>query len=73
MKLTTRQRQIVSDIAAGLTNKEIAAHLRLRETTIKWHIARMMRQAGAANRASLVEMFYREGPREERGQDPSDL
>jgi DNA-binding NarL/FixJ family response regulator len=71
MKLTTRQRQIVKDIAAGLTNKEIAAHLGRRETTIKWHVARMMRQAGAPNRASLVEMFHRDRADEDRGEGSS--
>lgn len=66
MNLTTRQRQILKDIAAGLTNKEIAAHLGLRETTVKWHIARLMRQAGAPNRASLVEVFHRERADQDR-------
>jgi DNA-binding NarL/FixJ family response regulator len=72
MKLTTRRTQIVKDIAAGLTNKEIAAHLGLRETTIKWHIARMMRQASASNRASLVEMFHRERADENRRGESSE-
>jgi DNA-binding NarL/FixJ family response regulator len=60
VKFTRREREIVRDIAAGLTNKEIANHLRLRETTVKWYIARMLRRTGAANRAALVELFHRE-------------
>lgn len=61
MKLGRRELEIIRDIAAGLTNKEIAAHLDLRETTVKWYVARMMRSAGVPNRAALVQIFHREG------------
>ena len=60
MKLSRRERQVLQEIAAGRTNKEIAAHLGLRETTVKWYVARMLRATGAANRAALVEILHRE-------------
>ena len=60
MKFNRREREILLEIAAGLTNKEIAGRLGLRETTVKWYIARMLRSSGATNRAALVEMLHHE-------------
>lgn len=60
MKFSRREREILGEIAAGLTNKEIAGRLGLRETTVKWYIARMLRSTGATNRAALVEILHRE-------------
>lgn len=40
--LTTRQRQLVSLVAQGLTNKEIASQLNLSEFSAKNHLHRIM-------------------------------
>lgn len=58
--LTRREQQLVPFIARGLTNKEIAAQLNLSEQTIKNHIHRMMRKAGAENRLSIVDRCFTE-------------
>lgn len=54
--LTYRQRQLVSLVARGLTNKEIAANLNLSEFTVKNHIHRIMKQVHAGNRQEAVDV-----------------
>jgi len=53
--LTIRQQQLISLVAKGLTNKEIALRLNLSQFTIKNHIHRIMRQMEAVNRHEAVE------------------
>lgn len=53
--LTLRQRQLVSLVAKGLTNKEIASHLNLSEFTVKNHLHRIMKQVDAGSRHEAVE------------------
>jgi DNA-binding NarL/FixJ family response regulator len=53
--LTPRQQQLVSFLARGLTNKEIAAHLNLSEFTVKNHVHRIMRQLNADSRYAAVQ------------------
>jgi DNA-binding NarL/FixJ family response regulator len=53
--LTIRQQQLISLVAKGLTNKEIASHLNLSEFTIKNHIHRIMKQVEAVSRSKAVE------------------
>ncbi len=48
--LTRRQRELMSLVAMGLSNKEIAANLNLSEFTVKNHIYRVMKQVDAQNR-----------------------
>jgi DNA-binding NarL/FixJ family response regulator len=52
--LTIRQQQLVSLVAKGLTNKEIASQLNLSEFTIKNHIHRIMKQVEAESRHEVV-------------------
>jgi DNA-binding NarL/FixJ family response regulator len=54
--LTYRQRQLMSLVARGLTNKEIAANLNLSEFTVKNHIHRVMKQIHAENRQEAVDV-----------------
>jgi DNA-binding NarL/FixJ family response regulator len=58
--LTQRQRQLMSLVAMGLSNKEIAANLNLSEFTVKNHIYRVMRQVDAQTRHEAVALI-REG------------
>ena len=53
--LTPRQQQLVSFLARGLTNKEIAANLNLSEYTVKNHVHRIMRQLNAESRYAAVQ------------------
>jgi len=52
---TRREQQLLPLLAQGLTNKEIALQLHLSEQTIKNHVHRMMRKAGASDRLAVVE------------------
>jgi DNA-binding NarL/FixJ family response regulator len=52
--LTIRQQQLISLVAQGLTNKEIAFRLNLSEYTIKNHIHRIMKQVEAVSRSEAV-------------------
>ncbi len=53
--LTPRQQQLVSFLARGLTNKEIAANLNLSEFTVKNHVHRIMRLLNADSRYAAVQ------------------
>jgi DNA-binding NarL/FixJ family response regulator len=55
--LTQRQRQLMSLVAMGLSNKEIAANLNLSEFTVKNHIYRVMKQVDAQNRHEAVTLI----------------
>jgi two-component system response regulator DegU len=56
-ELTQRQRQLMSLVAMGLSNKEIAANLNLSEFTVKNHIYRVMKQVDAQNRHEAVDLI----------------
>jgi two-component system, NarL family, nitrate/nitrite response regulator NarL len=53
--LTLRQQQLVSLVAKGLTNKEIASRLNLSEFTVRNHIQRILKQVDAGSRSEAVE------------------
>jgi two-component system response regulator DevR len=55
--LTQRQRQLMSLVAMGLSNKEIAANLNLSEFTVKNHIYRVMKQVDAESRHEAVTLI----------------
>jgi DNA-binding NarL/FixJ family response regulator len=55
--LTFRQRQLMSLVAKGMTNKEIAASLSLSEFTVKNHIHRIMKQVEAETRYEAVDLM----------------
>jgi two-component system response regulator DevR len=59
--LTRREQQLVQLIRQGLTNKQIASRLYLSEQTIKNHLRRMLRKAGAADRLEAVERWREQG------------
>ena len=52
--LTIRQQQLISLVARGLTNKEIASQLNLSEFTIKNHLHRIMKQVEVETRYDMV-------------------
>jgi DNA-binding NarL/FixJ family response regulator len=61
--LSTREQQLVLLIARGMTNKEIAAELHLAEQTVRNHVHRMLRKAGANDRLQVVELCRMQGLR----------
>lgn len=59
--LTLRQQQLVTLVAKGLTNKEIASHLNLSEFTVRNHIHRILKQVDAGSRSEAVETIRAHG------------
>ena len=59
--LTDREREVLSLVAAGLTNEEIAARLVVSPLTAKTHVSRIMTKVGARDRAQLVVAAYESG------------
>lgn len=55
--LTSRQIEILSLIGEGLSNTEIASRLYLTESTVKWHIRKILRALGVSNRAQAVARY----------------
>lgn len=55
--LTARQLEILALVADGLSNAEIASRLYLGESTVKWHIRKILRALGVANRAQAVARY----------------
>jgi DNA-binding NarL/FixJ family response regulator len=57
--LTQREAEILSLIARGLTNPEIAARLFLSSHTIKTHISRIFAKTGSRDRAAAIGYAHR--------------
>jgi two-component system, NarL family, nitrate/nitrite response regulator NarL len=64
-ELTQRQRQLMSLVAMGMSNKEIAVNLNLSEFTVKNHIYRVMKQVDAQNRHEACHLIRGGGLYEE--------
>jgi DNA-binding NarL/FixJ family response regulator len=59
--LTGREREVLVQVAAGLSNDEIGAALYLSPLTVKTHVSRMMTKLGVRDRAQLVVLAYESG------------
>jgi DNA-binding NarL/FixJ family response regulator len=59
--LTRREAQVLSEIAAGLSNAEIARKLVISDTTVKTHINHLLAKTAARDRAQLVGYAFRLG------------
>jgi DNA-binding NarL/FixJ family response regulator len=60
-ELTTREREVMALVAAGLSNQEIAERLFVSPATAKTHVSRAMVKLGARDRAQLVVIAYESG------------
>jgi len=59
--LTTREAEVLTLLAAGLSNAEIAQHLFVSNATVKTHINRIFAKTGARDRAQAVRYAYHFG------------
>ena len=55
-RLTTREREVMTHVTAGLLNKQIAAEMGLSEITVKLHRGNVMKKMEARSVADLVRM-----------------
>jgi DNA-binding NarL/FixJ family response regulator len=60
-RLTEREREVLSLVATGLSNEEIAGKLFVSPLTAKTHVSRIMTKLDARDRAQLVVMAYEIG------------
>lgn len=58
-RLTSREREVVSLIEQGLSNKEIARRLSIELSTAKNHVHNILEKLGAKRRAEAVAQVYR--------------
>ena len=65
--LTTREREVLTLIAQGLSNAELADHLQLSVATVKTHIGNLLAKLHARDRAQLVIVAYETGLVRPRG------
>jgi DNA-binding NarL/FixJ family response regulator len=59
--LTGREREVLSLLATGLSNEEIAERLVISPATVRTHVNRVMTKLAARDRAQLVVMAYEAG------------
>ncbi|MEV4185131.1 response regulator transcription factor [Streptosporangium canum] len=59
--VTGREREVLTLIARGLTNPEIAARLGLSISTVKTHVRRLLAKLDVHDRAQLVIVAYESG------------
>jgi DNA-binding NarL/FixJ family response regulator len=73
-RLTAREHEVLTLIARGMCNREIAGELYLSQATVKTHVARVLRKLGLRDRTQAVVAAYDLGIVRPRGlDDPAEV
>lgn len=59
IKLSPRQREVLTYLGEGLTNREIAGHLSLSEKTVKNYVSAILERIGASTRSAAAAYVAR--------------
>ena len=57
--LTRRELEVLSDLASGRTNKQIARDLNLSPNTVKFHIRNLFQKLGVNSRGQAIAMYLK--------------
>jgi DNA-binding NarL/FixJ family response regulator len=57
-RLSAREYEIVQSVAAGLSNKELAAHLGISTATVKAHLTHVFQKLGLSGRGELIATYH---------------
>ena len=60
-RLSKREREVLQLVAAGRSNKEIGAELKVTERTVKFHVTAIFNKLGAENRTQAVAIAHERG------------
>jgi DNA-binding NarL/FixJ family response regulator len=60
-RLTEREQAVLTLVAEGVTNGEIARRLRVSENTVKFHLQNLYLKLGVSNRTEAATLFLRRG------------
>jgi DNA-binding NarL/FixJ family response regulator len=69
VKLTEREREVLAVAAEGLTARQIASRLGVRERTVTTHLARIYGKLGVGNRLAAIRVAAQSGLVSARSQD----
>ena len=61
LNITQREYEVLTLVAAGLSNQEIGERLFISETTVKTHVSKLLAKLGASRRTQAVRRAREEG------------